>query len=78
MLRTPSIQLKNRKYSLRQKQPKYIDGLVQDCSNSIVNALELRQSYATQLVQSSAVITSKLSHCYIQHSDNSSRKWIEF
>ena len=30
--------------SLENKQYQYIDGLVQDCSNSIANALELLQS----------------------------------
>ena len=30
---------------LSQVQMQYIDGLVQDCSNSIANALELLQSW---------------------------------
>ena len=39
-------------YSLWSKQPilEHIDGLVQDCSNSIANALELLQSCTEPLI----------------------------
>ena len=41
----------NKLYMTKTKITYHLDSLVQDCSNSTVNALELRQSYTKQLVQ---------------------------
>ena len=45
--------------------PKYIDGLEQDCSNSIADALELLQSWTKPLIWAKSVHTKEQNVCII-------------